>query len=345
MLLGPVMLDLVGTGVTREELPLLRHPMTGGVILFARNFESARQLRTLVDDIHAVRDPRLLVAVDHEGGRIQRFRAGFTGLPAARCFGDLYEVDPDHACALAEAAGWLLAAELRAVDIDFSFAPVLDVAHGLSAVIGDRAFHRAPEVVAVLARCVMQGMNAAGMAAVGKHFPGHGAVSEDSHTSLPVDSRSLATIESSDMVPFRQLTKEGLAGVMPAHVMYPEVDRKPAGFSRYWLQTVLRGQLGFEGAIFSDDLGMAGAAVEGDLLARARAALDAGCDMVLPCNSPQALADLLDGLAGAGCSPPPQQRLLQLQGRGAPDYDELRASEQWQRTISELSTLLPTNEH
>ncbi|MGM0595126.1 MAG: beta-N-acetylhexosaminidase, partial [Pseudomonadota bacterium] len=259
MSLGPVMLDLRGATLQDGEAELLRHPLVGGVILFSRNYENPEQLTALIDAIHAVRTPPLLVAVDHEGGRVQRFRQGFTRLPPMRRFGEIYERDRRRARQLAEQAGWVMASELRAVGVDFSFAPVLDLDYGVSAVIGDRAFHRSPEVVADLGAALMHGMQRAGMAAVGKHFPGHGAVTVDSHEAIPQDSRPLVDILAEDVRPYRSMIANGMAGVMPAHVIYTDVDPQPAGFSSYWLGEVLRSQLAFQGVIFSDDLNMEGA--------------------------------------------------------------------------------------
>lgn len=296
MSLGPVMLDLSGPELLPEEEELLAHPSVGGVILFARNYVSPEQLARLTAAIHAVRRPPLLIAVDHEGGRVQRFREGFTRLPPMRRLGELWDSHPHRARRLAEQLGYVAAAELRAAGVDLSFAPVLDLDHGKSAVIGDRAFHQEPQAVAELAHAVMQGMKAAGMACCGKHFPGHGGVAADSHREVPVDERSLADLEVADLIPFRQMIDFGMPAVMPAHVIYPRVDSLPAGFSRRWLAGVLRGQLGFAGAIFSDDLSMQGAHVAGDIVARAEAALSAGCDMVLVCNDRPAATALLDGL-------------------------------------------------
>jgi len=294
--LGPVMADVQGLALESSERDMLRHPLVGGVILFTRNFESPAQLRSLAAEIHALRDPELLIAVDHEGGRVQRFRQGFTLIPAMRRIGALADRNAAAACAAAEAAGWLLAVELLSHGVDFSFTPVLDVDFGASSVIGDRAFSDDPERIAELAGALLRGMASAGMAGVGKHFPGHGHVRADSHVAVPVDEREFAAIESADLVPYRRLIPLGLAGVMPAHVIYPQIDAMPAGFSPIWLRRILRGALGFDGMIFSDDLSMEGASVAGDIVARAEAALAAGCDVVLVCNSPAGAARLLDGM-------------------------------------------------
>jgi len=290
------MLDVLGPELTPEDRARLQHPMTGGVILFSRNYESLQQVTQLVHEIHALRRPKLLVAVDHEGGRVQRFRSGFTCLPPVSRLGEIHDENPKRARRMAELSGWLMASELRQVGIDFSFAPVLDLGLGMCEVIGNRAFHSDPEVVADLAHAYMHGMQRAGMAAVGKHFPGHGSVRGDSHLELPVDERDFEDISSLDLIPFERLVHYGIAGMMPAHVLYPRVDSYPAGFSRFWLQTVLRQQLGFEGLIFSDDLSMEGAVGMGGIAQRARLALGAGCDMVLVCNDPEASDRLLSGL-------------------------------------------------
>jgi beta-N-acetylhexosaminidase len=337
--LGPIMLDLEGVELSAMEREMLRHPQAGGVILFSRNYESIEQLSALVESIHAVRDPHLLVAVDHEGGRVQRFREGFTRLPPAAAIGKAYDVDRQRGRELAEQAGWLMAAELRAVGLDFSFAPVLDINHGVSGVIGDRAFHRDPQVVSTLAQAYIRGMREAGMAAVGKHFPGHGGVREDSHLTLPEDTRSLEQILSTDIAPFAQLANDSLAGIMPAHVRYAKVDELPAGFSRYWLRTVLRERLGFQGAIFSDDLSMAGAEFLGDYPARAHAALEAGCDMVLVCNHPEGAAAVLDALSGHEDAVS-RVRLARFHGRGAGAAPAaLRQHARWQSARTAIDAL------
>ncbi len=296
MSLGPIMIDVVGKELTEDDIRRLQHPLVGGVILFARNFENCAQLAALTASIHAVRQPPLLIGVDHEGGRVQRFRDGFTKIPPMREFGKVWDKYPKQARHLAQEAGWVLAAELRAHGVDFSFTPVLDMDYGDSLVIGNRAFHRDPYAIHDLAFALMQGLKKGGMQAVGKHFPGHGFVVADSHVSIPIDERPFDEIAQNDMQPFRQMIDDGLVAIMPAHVIYPKVDDKPAGFSQKWLQKVLRERLGFEGVIFSDDLSMEGATVAGDVTSRALAALHAGCDMVLLCNRPDLADELLENL-------------------------------------------------
>jgi len=285
---GPLVIDIAGIEPTEVERERLRHPLVGGVILFARNYRDPEQLAALCDEIHALKEPRLLIAIDHEGGRVQRCREGFTRLPAMRRLGEWRDRSPRAAAESARMLGYLLAAELRACGVDLSFAPVLDLDWGRSAVIGDRAFHRDPRAVTELAGGLIAGMREAGMACCGKHFPGHGWVEADSHVAAPVDSRSLDEMID-DLMPFRALP---LDAVMPAHVIYPRVDDRPAGFSPVWIGK-LREEFGFAGAIFSDDLSMAGASVAGDSVARVQAAWDAGCDMLLVCNAPDAADEVL----------------------------------------------------
>jgi beta-N-acetylhexosaminidase len=328
MPLGPLMIDLESQALSSEERELLQHPLVGGIILFSRNYESPAQIRVLTADIHELRTPPLLIAVDHEGGRVQRFREGFTRLPACAQLGQRYDCNSSEALTMAKSMGWILAAELRAVGVDFSFAPVLDLGRGVSSVIGDRAFHSHPDVVATLTEAMMIGMREAGMIAVGKHFPGHGSVAPDSHLAVPIDERSFAEIVSEDLVPFAHLIHQGLPAIMPAHVIYPQVDSQPAGFSSRWLQDVLRGQLGFQGVIFSDDITMAGAAVVGDTLTRAQMALSAGCDMVLICNDRPAAIQVISNL-GECDFPQSQERLLQLQGKAALSWADLHQDSRW----------------
>ena len=312
---GPVFLGVEGIRLSVEDRARLGHPLTGGVILFARNFESSPQLKALTAEIRELRALQLLVAVDHEGGRVQRFRDGFTAIPPMRTLGELWERDVAGAAREAARLGLVLAGELRTHGVDFSFTPVLDLDHGASAVIGNRAFHRNPNAVAHLAAALLDGLRAGGMAGVGKHFPGHGHVAADSHTDLPADERAFAAIAAEDLVPFGALVHRGLEAIMPAHVIYPDVDREPAGYSRQWLQEILRGRLGFDGLIFSDDLGMAGAAGAGDLVARAEASLAAGCDMVLACND-FAAADLLLATWAPAANHDLARRIAAMQGRG-----------------------------
>jgi beta-N-acetylhexosaminidase len=312
--IGPVMLDIAGLELTADDRRRLMHVNTGGMILFARNFADRAQLCALVAGIRALR-PELLIAVDHEGGRVQRFRSdGFVKLPTMRSLGALWDADPTHgalhATRAATAVGFVLAADLVACGIDLSFTPVLDLDHGPSTVIGDRAFHRDPRVVALLAKSLMHGLLAAGMANCGKHFPGHGHVAADSHVAVPIDRRPLDELLDDDASPYGWLAG-ALMSVMPAHVIYPAVDTHPAGFSSIWLHDILRGRLGFDGAIFSDDLSMEGASVAGSVVSAGRAALAAGCDMVLVCNDPARADALLDGLDDRR-GPSSQRRLAAL---------------------------------
>lgn len=290
---GPLMLDVGGLELTDVERARMRHPLVGGLILFSRNYAFPAQLKALTAAIRELREPPLLIGVDHEGGRVQRFRDGFSALPPMRTLGEHWDRDPAAAAAQAERVGTGIAAELSAHGVDFSFTPVLDLDYGNSAIIGDRALHRNPNAVAHLAAALCRGLREGGMAAVGKHFPGHGFVGADSHAEIPVDDRPLSALEKNDLVPFGALVRLGIEAIMPAHVVFPALDARPAGFSPIWLQDILRGRLGFDGLIFSDDLSMAGAQGVGDIVARAEAADAAGCDMVLVCNDPRAVDALL----------------------------------------------------
>ncbi|MHB8254357.1 MAG: beta-N-acetylhexosaminidase [Acidiferrobacter sp.] len=343
MSLGPVMMDLMGTTLSARERKWLKDPLVGGVILFTRNYESPEQLRALTTEIHDLREPPLIIAVDHEGGRVQRFRDGFTPLPSCGQIGDLYANDRSQARLLARSAGLVMAAELLVLGVDISFAPVLDIRRGLGDVISDRAFHSQPQIVAELGRQYVSGMTQAGMAATGKHFPGHGGVVGDSHTELPIDDRTLAILQAEDLVPFARLAPSVLAGIMPAHVLYPEVDREPAGFSSLWLSDILRKRLRFSGVIFSDDLSMAGAQGAGDLGARAQKALAAGCDMVLACNDPEGLDGLLAALSGYE-NPTSQTRITRLHGRPAWTAPLLMEDIEYRESCRRLNHLIEEHE-
>ena len=339
MSLGPIMLDLRGAELEADEREILLHPLVGGVILFARNYRDPETLISLTAQIHGLRNPPLLIAVDHEGGRVQRFRHGFTRLPPSRCFGDLFDRDEARALALAENTGWLLAGELLSVGVDLSFTPVLDLNSGVSSFLGDRVYHRSPVVVARLAQGLMKGMRRAGMMAVGKHFPGHGNVKGDSHHEVPLDDRRYEDLVMGDLLPFEHLINAGLAAIMPAHVIYSQVDNKPAGFSPVWLKQVLRGRLNFQGVIFSDDISMAGAEVIGSYPERAYAALNAGCDVVLVCNNQPAAVSLLDELA-IKTDPASQVRMMRMHGREPElSYNELLNNERRLMIVDEITEL------
>ena len=324
--LGPLMIDIAGLELNELDKARLGHPLVGGVILFSRNYASAAQLTRLCVEIHALRTPRLPIAVDHEGGRVQRFREGFTRLPAMRRLGDLWDTQPAAARETASGVGYVLAAELRARGVDLSFTPVLDLDYGSSGVIGDRAFHRDPACVIELAGALIAGLRRAGMGACGKHFPGHGHVVADSHVAVPVDERSLAEM-ADDMAPYRHLK---LDGVMPAHVIYPRVDSQPAGFSSVWLK-MLRDEFKFDGVIFSDDLSMQGASVAGGILERVEAGWKAGCDMLLVCNAPEQVGELLERWHPA----PDQVRARRIErllsGRPGLGWEDLQADEDYRR--------------
>ncbi len=330
-----MVVDIAGTELTTEEMRLLQHPLVGMVILFARNFESKEQLHNLTHDIHALRSPPLLVSVDHEGGRIQRFREGFTKIPSMSSLGALYDKDPHRAFSLTAACGLVMASELRACGVDFTFAPCLDLNYGRSTVIGTRAFHRSPLTVGFLASALIGGLAQAGMSNCGKHFPGHGYASADSHTELPVDERTLEEIRANDEVPYRMLGTV-LTATMPAHIVYSKVDGTPAGFSKRWLQEELRTRIGFTGMIFSDDLSMKGAAELGDITARSEAALSAGCDMVLVCNDPEGVQLVLGNQRWIRTKIF-DERLARLLPKGKfPNWDALVLSPNYQSCVRKI---------
>jgi beta-N-acetylhexosaminidase len=332
---GPAVIDVVGLALTDDDRKRLLHPATGGVILFSRNYETPEQLTALCEEIEKLREPALPICVDHEGGRVQRFKTGFTLLPPMRELGRLWDRDRPAGRAAARAAAYVAAAELAAHGVDFSFAPVLDLDFGASGVIGDRALHYDPTAVGALGASLIQGFADAGMAAVGKHFPGHGFCEADSHVAVPTDGRKFAEIWKKDILPYKPAIEAGMAAVMPAHVIYPEVDPEPAGYSRYWLQDVLRGKLGFDGLIFSDDLSMEGASTAGGIAERARAALGAGCDMVLLCNDPAGQEVLLESLKDVPLAT--QERLERMRKKGGRDLRKSVAYREAQETLQQLA--------
>ncbi|MEJ6558647.1 MAG: beta-N-acetylhexosaminidase [Candidatus Thioglobus sp.] len=306
MNLGPIMMDVSGLTLTQIEETQLAKPSIGGVILFSRNFESINQVKQLISSIRAV-NPNILISVDHEGGRVQRFKKGFTHLPAMSKLGELYDKKPKKAIKYACSCGFILAYELLEIDVDFSFAPVLDMDYDNSSVIGDRAFHSNPDAIIKLAQALIKGMHRAGMKCVGKHFPGHGYVSLDSHLDLPIDDRPAKEVYQ-DMATFKGLVDEGLDAVMPAHVIYSKVDDKPAGFSNVWIQDILKSKLGFDGVVFSDDLSMQGALFIENIKDRVKISLDSGCDMVLICNHPEMVLEVIDQEWGSN------EKLQSMQG-------------------------------
>jgi beta-N-acetylhexosaminidase len=337
MSLGPFMVDLAGPELCFEDMQVLGHPLVGSVLLFSRNYRNPRQLAALTAAIRAVRSPHLLIAVDHEGGRVQRFREGFTRLPAAHLIGRHFQENRREASSLAHSVGWLMASELHAAGVDFSFAPCVDLDYGVSEIIGDRAFHADPDAVAALASAYLAGMREAGMAAVAKHFPGHGAVVADSHVALPVDRREFVDMEP-DLRPYRLLIENQVAGIMAAHVVYPAIDALPASLSPRWIGEILRQSLGFHGCVFADDLSMAGAVAFGDVTTRARLALAAGCDVLPLCNDRPAVLTVLERFEADAVSPASQARLVRMRARGNAPLD-LAGNPQWQEAAARIAGL------
>lgn len=311
--MGPLVLDIAATVLNESDIRRISDPLVGMVILFTRNYENREQLTHLCKQIHAIK-PEILIAVDHEGGRVQRFREGFTQIPAMQKLGALWKTQPENALLSAMACGYVMAAELRACGVDITFAPCLDVDFARSEIIGERSFSSDPSVITQLALALIQGFRLAGMSNCGKHFPGHGWVKADSHLELPLDDRSFEELEAADLKPYIWMG-QALDSIMAAHVLYPKADTKPAGFSSYWLQTILRDTLHFTGAVFSDDLSMKGAIAEGDITQRAHAALRAGCDMLILCNDFEA-SDLLLKTLQFEDSPQRQERVKRLMPKG-----------------------------
>jgi beta-N-acetylhexosaminidase len=330
--LGPVVIDPAGPALNDDDRKRLTHPAVGGVILFAHNYQDPEQLDALTAEISHLRTPELFVCVDHEGGRVQRFREGFTPIPPMRQLGVLWDRDRDLGRRAAHAIAYIAGSELAAHGVDFSFAPVLDLDYGGSSVIGDRALHYDPNAVGLLAAEIVKGFAAGGMRAVGKHFPGHGFATADSHVAVPHDEREIATIMKMDVAPYRAAIEAGLGGIMPAHVIFPKADLEPAGYSRYWLQEVLRTQLKFDGLIFSDDLSMEGASTAGGIPERARAALAAGCDMVLLCQNPEGQEMLLESLGSIEARVP--ERLERMRHSGGRDLRKSIAYREAQATLA-----------
>lgn len=339
---APVMLDLIGTEITAEERELIQHSLVGGIILFTRNFVSPDQIKTLCLSIRET-NPNLWIGVDHEGGRVQRFRSGFTTLPSQGLVGQLYDCSNEDGLELAKICGWIMASELRAVGVDFSFAPVIDLNKKLNTVIGDRAFHRDPKKVISLASSLIHGMHEAGMPAIGKHFPGHGSVALDSHLATPKDERTLNEISLDDLLPFATLIQKKLQGIMPAHIIFSEVDKDPVGFSKIWLKDILRQQLGFQGVIFSDDLNMEGASHYKNYQDRAEKALEAGCDMVLICNNRNGAYQILNHLTQNYYIN--EDKFKNWQKADVTSINDLQQTEDWQVNHGKLMQFTQRNEY
>ncbi|MGH8129086.1 MAG: beta-N-acetylhexosaminidase [Gammaproteobacteria bacterium] len=339
-MLGPLIVDVEGTSLTAEDREVLKHPAVGGVILFARNCPDADTVAALAAEIHAVREPRLLVSIDQEGGRVQRLKEGVTRLPAPTRMGALWDTDPRAARTMVHEAGWLMAAELLALDVDLSYAPVADLG-GTSRVIGDRAFHTQPQAVEALTLAYVYGMREAGMRGVAKHFPGHGGVAEDSHVESPVDRREYGDLQMADLRPFEWLINNGVAAMMMSHVVYPAVAPEPASLSRRWVHEILREQMGFQGAVIADDLSMHGAAGVGDTLARVRMALAAGCDYAPICNDRTAVHAVLESSKSLPNEPASGLRRSRLMPEHRPERAELETDPRLKAARALLAGLGP----
>ena len=339
MAAGPFMVDIAGLEVSQEEKEILQHPSVSGVILFTRNFESYDQLAALVKSLIEIKQPRLLIAVDQEGGRVQRFRGEFSSLPALRQLGYFYEQNPQTALELSELCGWLMAAEMLSVGIDISFAPVMDIDREISDVIGSRAFSSNIDVLTLLSQKYIKGMHQAGMAATGKHFPGHGSVKADSHVALPIDERTYKSIFDEDMQPFRRLMPDKIDAIMVSHVIYTDKDKLPAGFSRTWVTDILKGELGFTGTVFSDDITMQAAASVGSHAERARMAIDAGCDCIIACNDDQGRAEIIEQ-CHAPVTDKLEQKFNKLFAKNHPDIKSVRKDSLWISANDKITQML-----
>lgn len=339
MPIGPIMLDLEGLTLSAEEIELLQHPAVGGVILFTRNYATLDQLQALIFDIRHSRTSPILISVDQEGGRVQRFKQEFTQLPSQSVYGKLFEKNNQEGLATAKLAGWLMASELLSIGIDFSFTPVLDCLNDQSAVIGNRGFHENPQIISVIAKAYIEGMNDAGMQAIGKHYPGHGSIIQDSHFEISIDSRSSQEIMSHDIIPFAELARSHLAGIMPAHIIYSNIDSLPATYSSFWLKKVLRENILFKGAIISDDLSMSGAGIFSSITERVHTALNAGCDMALICNDRASVIKALDEFKDRPSHLVSEQRLLKLSGHFKLTRYELQKMPEWQKANAKIAEL------
>lgn len=342
--IGSLIIDVEGLSISPEDREILAHPLVGGVILFARNYASREQLNLLCQSIRDSRSSPLIIMVDQEGGRVQRFLHEFTRLPFMAVFGNLYDENPSNACRLAEDCGWVMAIELLSLQIDLSLAPVLDINKGVSSIIGERAFHANPQVVVTLANAFIKGMREAGMQAVGKHFPGHGSVVQDSHLAIPIDHRDLSTIEQDDMLAFTGMIKSGMTAMMAAHIIFPQIDQLPVGFSRVWLQQILRERLGFTGVILTDDLNMEGANISANYADRVCAAKEAGCDFALLCNNRKGVIEVLNHLDHKKYEVNKEKWSL-LQGNQHSFSEAYQVNPRWHRTRELLNQTTLGNYH